>query len=74
NRNAEFLQELFALIFVNFHALSLRLVKLRTMNGAKNPFGAARLYDIHQKFYHRPEKPLQAKIHNYGLDSAARTT
>jgi hypothetical protein len=31
NRNAEFLQDLLALIFVNFHALSLRLVELRAM-------------------------------------------
>src|SRR5574343_254038 len=35
NRNAEFFQELFALIFVNFHALSLRLVELRAMNGGR---------------------------------------
>jgi hypothetical protein len=35
NRNAEFLQDLFALIFVNFHALSLRLVELRAMSGGR---------------------------------------
>jgi hypothetical protein len=73
NRNAEFLQELFALIFVNFHALSLRLVELRAMNDAKNTFSLARLYDIHQKFYHRPEKQGEPKIHNYELDSDALT-
>ncbi len=33
NRNAEFLQDLLTLIFVNFHALSLRLVELRAMGG-----------------------------------------
>src|SRR5574343_483253 len=35
NRNAEFLQDLLALIFVNFHALSLRLVELRAMSGSR---------------------------------------
>ena len=73
NRYAEFLQEFFTLIFVNLHALSLRLVELRAMNDAKNTFSLARLYDIHQKFYHRPEKQGEPKIHNYELDSDALT-
>ena len=37
NRDAEFLQDLLALIFVNFHALSLRLVELRAMSGTPEP-------------------------------------
>src|SRR5574343_332121 len=46
NGDAEFLQDLLALIFVNFHALSLRLVKLRAMSGSRNSPDPTRLYRL----------------------------
>src|SRR5574343_777241 len=46
NGDAEFLQDLLALIFVNFHALSLRLVKLRAMGSSRNSPDPARLYRL----------------------------
>src|SRR5574343_708696 len=72
NRNAEFFQELFALIFVNFHALSLRLVELRAMNGGRiYPLTPPGYTVFSPKCYHIPEKCLQAEIHNYRVDSVA---
>src|SRR5574343_1511026 len=46
NGDAEFLQDLLALIFVNFHALSLRLVELRAMSGSRNSPDPTRLYRL----------------------------
>ena len=74
NRNAEFLQELFALIFVNFHALSLRLVKLRAMGRPNDPPTPPGYTGLNTKCYHIRQKTLQAEIHNYDHDSAAHPT
>ena len=56
NTDAEFLQDLLALIFVNFHALSLRLVELRAMSSSRNSPDPARLYRLELKMLPHSKK------------------